>query len=71
MCLSGEGAVSGGFRLIRSIDDITLLDVVDTMETIDICENLEEEGDLLHTCRQINERLREEFAKYTIRDVFT
>jgi len=67
----GRGAVSGGFQLNRPIDDITLMDVVDVMETIDICENLGEDDVLLHVCRQINEHLKEEFAKYSLRDVFT
>jgi len=66
----GRGTVSGGFSLNRQIDDITLLDVVDTMENVDICENLEEEEALMHKCRQINEHLREEFSKYTIQDLF-
>ena len=66
----GRGTVSGGFSLNRQIDDITLLDVVDTMENVDICENLEEEEALMHKCRQINEHLREEFSKHTIQDLF-
>ena len=68
----GRGAISGGFSLIKSIDDITFLDVVDIMEHVDICTNLDEEKDspLFHTCSQINDSLRKEFSKYTIRDLY-
>ena len=68
----GRGAVCGGFSLIKSIDDITLLDVIDVMEHVDICANLDEEKDshLFHSCYRINDSLREEFSKYTIRDLY-
>lgn len=61
--------------MVRTVDEITLMDVVDTLEEVNIYKNLaaedrEEESALFHKCFQINEHLKEEFSKYTIRDLF-
>jgi len=71
----GRDAISGGFSMMKSVDEITLMEIVDVMEGVDICENLDEEkrekeAILFHKCCQINEYLRNEFSRYTIRDLF-
>ena len=71
----GRGTAYGGFSLARNIDEITLLDVVNTMEKVDICIKLSEkdrknEKELFLKCSQINERLKEELSKYTVRELF-
>lgn len=71
----GRGNSGGGFSLAKNIDEITLLDIVDLMEKVDICENLDEkskreESTLFCKCIQINEHMKEELSKYTIQDLF-
>jgi len=70
----GRGDICGGFKLIQTIDEITLLDIVDIMEGVDICmylaESMKKEIRLLDECNEINEHLKEEFSKYTIRELF-
>lgn len=71
----GRGELAGGFSLVRREEEITLLEVVDVMEKMDICSNLDEqtgepEMALLHNCRRLNGQLREELSKYTIQDLF-
>jgi len=71
----GRGIVSGGFSLAKSIDEITLLDVVKVVEDVDICKNLDEavgrqDALLFDHCREINNHIQEEFSRYTIRDLF-
>jgi len=71
----GRGTICGGFSLVKKIDEITLLEVIDVMEHIDICSHLGEEfqikeKQLFNKCEQINKHLREELSKYTIRDLF-
>lgn len=71
----GRGSVCGGFSLNKSIDEITLLEIVEIMEGVNICENLdkeleEKENRLFLKCSQINEHFRAELSKYTIRELF-
>ena len=71
----GRGAVSGGFSMAKTVDEITLNDIVDALEEVNICKNLtnedkENESVLFRKCIQINEYLKEELSKYTIRDLF-
>jgi len=72
----GRGNVCGGFSLSKSIEDITLLEVIEAMEgEIDIYRNIQlpfREPDALlnKTFGTINQNLRNEFAKRTVRDVF-
>ena len=70
----GRGEICGGFKLIQTIDEITLLDIVDIMEGVDICRHLTEcekkEIKLLDECNEVNEHLKEEFSKYTMRELF-
>lgn len=71
----GRGNRCGGFSLERSIDELTLLDVVNVMETLDICENLDQKAginddELFLSLSEINHHVREEFSKHTIRELF-
>jgi len=71
----GSGSVCGGFSLNKSIDEISLLEIVEIMEGVNICENLdkeleEKENRLFLRCSQINEHFRIELSKYTIRELF-
>jgi len=71
----GRGMVSGGFSMIKKIDEITLLDVIDTMENVDICHTIDEEtrekeSTLFDKCDLVNEHLKEELSKYMVRDLF-
>jgi len=71
----GRGMISGGFSMIKKIDEITLLDVVDSMENVDIChtideESREKESTLFDKCDLVNEHLKAELSKYTVRDLF-
>jgi len=71
----GRGLICGGFSLNKSIDEITLLEIIDAMEGIDICSGLSldlrtKEKRLYHQCKSINNCFREEFSRYTIRDLF-
>jgi len=71
----GRGAICGGFSLAKNIDEITLLDVVEVTEGVDICINFdskvqEDDSELLRKCSQINDQIKKEFSRYTIRDLF-
>lgn len=71
----GRGQICGGFSMIKTIDEITLSEVLGVMEGIDICTNLDKstrnkEELLFRTCCQINGHLGEIFSRYTIRDLF-
>lgn len=71
----GRGQICGGFSLQKSIDEITMAEVMKVMEGIDICSKLDEisrkKGTLLfQACSQMNTDLEELFSKYTIRDLF-
>lgn len=71
----GRGQVCGGFSLAKSIDDITMAEVMKVLEGMDICINLDEasrqkEERLFRTCSQINRELEEIFSGYTIRELF-
>jgi len=71
----GRGNVCGGYSLAKRIDEITLLDIIDIMEQVNICKNIatgnrEREAQLFCKFSQINESLKEEFSKYTIQDLF-
>jgi len=71
----GRGEASGGFTLEKSIDKITVLEVVKTMEGVDICENLDavsrqKEMQMFLICSRMNEKLEKLLSKYTIRDLF-
>jgi len=37
---------------------------------VDLTENGKKEIELLHECNEINERLKEEFSKYTMKELF-
>lgn len=65
----------GGFSLTKSIDEITVLEVLKTMEGVDICTNLDavsrkKETQMFRTFNQLNEELEELLSKYTVRDLF-
>lgn len=67
----GRGQNCGGFSLGKDIDDITMLDVIDVMEGMDISENLDKASrkkakalDL--ACDQINGEMRKVFSGYSI-----
>lgn len=71
----GRGKICGGFSLAKSIDDITMADILMTLEGMDISVNLDEAScekaaTLLQACDQINEYLRDLFSKYSIRHLF-
>jgi len=71
----GRGAVSGGFSLAKSIDDITLLDIVEGMEKIDIykylaSDDMKRGNTLSNKILQLNDDVKNEFSKYTIRELF-
>jgi len=61
----GRGEICGGFKLIQTIDEITLWDIVGIMEGVDICRHLAESSKkeivLLHECDKTNEHLRGDF----------
>lgn len=67
----GRGEVCGGFSLARSIDDITMADIIVALEGMDIGENLDEASGkkvkaLDQACNQINEELMKLFSGYGI-----
>lgn len=71
----GRGQVCGGFSLVKSIDDITMADVIETLEGMDINSSREigirdMEEPLYQRCSRINDRLKELFSGYTIRRLF-
>jgi len=71
----GRGNVSGGFSLNRNIDNITLLEIIDIFEGVDIRKNLEgdlrmDSEQLCGSLNEINENIREELSKYTVQDLF-
>ena len=71
----GRGIISGGFSMRKTIDEITLLEIVETLEKVDICQNLDKKNgeieDLLFLkFNLINEHLKEEFSKYSVKDLF-
>lgn len=66
----GRGEISGGFSLNKSIDEVTFLEIVETMEGVDICANLSnDESKLLDKVSQINDQLRIELSRYTVREL--
>ena len=71
----GRGEAGGGFSLEKSIDEITFLEIVKTMEDVDLCANLDEtsrekETQMFLTCSQMNEALEALLSQYTVRDLF-
>ena len=59
----------------KSIDEITFLEIVRTMEGVDICANLDaafrqKETQMFLIFSRVNEELEELFSKYTVRDLF-
>lgn len=71
----GRGQICGGFSLAKSIDDITMADVIETLEGIDINFSRERgiwdrDEPLYQICGHINDRLKELFSGYTIRRLF-
>jgi len=72
----GRGGISGGFALKRSTEEITLLDVVDAMEGLDICGTLDAgtkraEKEFYIHCQQVNSLIREELARHTLHELFS
>lgn len=70
----GRGQSCGGFSLTRSIEHITMADVIVALEGMDISENLdrdfrEKAKALNRMCDQINEYLGKLFSDYSIRDL--
>lgn len=70
----GRGQVCGGFSLTKSIDDITLADIMVVLEGMDIGANLDEasrekEASLHRVCDQIDEYLEQLFSRYSIRQM--
>lgn len=70
----GRGQISRGFALAKSIDDITMADIMGAMEGMDVGVNLEEasneqEASLHQVCEQINERLEQLFSTYSLRQL--
>jgi len=71
----GRGSICGGFSLVKSIDEISFFDIIQLLEDVEIDINLGEElrkkeTHLSDKCHQINEYLKEELSKYTIRVLF-
>jgi len=71
----GRGEAGGGFSLEKSIDEITFLEIVKTMEDVDLCANLDEasrekETQLFLTCSRVNEELKALLSKYTVKELF-
>lgn len=71
----GRGRISGGFSFNKDINNVTLLDVLESMEGVDIAANLdaetcEREKQLYNQINIINQDIKEEFAKYRICDLF-
>lgn len=70
----GRGKICGGFSLAKSIDDITLADIIEVLEGMDIGVNLDEashgkESSLQRACDQINAYLEQLFSIYTLRQL--
>lgn len=68
----GRGRICGGFSLRKSIDDITMADIITVLEGMDIGVNLSEascggEASLHRACDQINIYLEQLFSGYSIR----
>jgi len=71
----GRGAVSGGFSLNKDIKNITMLDILELLEGVDISINLDaetrERDKLLYDqISNINHNISKELEKYTICDLF-
>lgn len=71
----GRGAVCGGFTLAKSIDEITVFEILKTMEGVDICINLDaayrkKEKQMFLVCSRMNDELEELLSKYTVRSLF-
>lgn len=71
----GRGKICGGFLLAKSIDDITMLEIVKIFEGVDVSANLarvpQEKGKLLfQVCEKLNLDLEKLFSEYTIRSLF-
>ena len=72
----GRGQICGGFSLNKSTKEITMLDVVDAMEGLDICKTVDEKvmeqnNELYVNCLEINVLLREELSRHTIHELFS
>jgi len=70
----GRGKICGGFSLAKSIDDITLADIIEVLEGMDVGVNLdeascEEEASLHRICEQINVYLEQLFSTYSLRQL--
>ena len=71
----GRGAVSGGFSFSKDIESVTFLEILEFLEGVDISVNLdaetcEKDKQLYNQINKINHKIREEFAKHTICDLF-
>jgi len=71
----GRGQVCGGFSLSKSINEITILEILEIMEGMDICKNLEVEfhkagHHMLTKCIEFNESIKDIVSRYTIHDLF-
>jgi len=75
-CLSGMRGISGGFALERNTEEITLLDIVDATEGVDIRGTLdvktrEHEKELYVHCQQVSGLIGEELARHTVYELFS
>ena len=71
----GRGQKCGGFSLAKSIDEITMVDVIVVLEGLDIGANLDEasreKAEVLDlACERINFYLRKMLSGYSIRCLF-
>jgi len=71
----GRGQVCGGFSLAKSIDEITLWEIMNALEGLNIRENLGkgtwlQKETMFRVCSSINEQIKEMFNKCTIRNLF-
>lgn len=70
----GRGQICGGFSLLKNIDEITMLEILEIMEGMDICRNLAEihktTHQLLMKCSEFSERINDIGSQYTIHDLF-
>jgi len=66
----GRGNVSGGFELARNVKDITIYDVIRTMEG-DICffKEMEGEKEIYKEMQRINEALIHECTRYSLYEI--
>lgn len=71
----GRGQISGGFSLAKSIDKITVLEIVEALEGVDICVNIDtascrDKEQMLLICSLMNKEMEKLLSKYTIRNLF-